>query len=82
MSYIIPDNIYFSVHGHYLFYCKCNAFIVSFEIALNFENLLRILSWKQKKKILKNKKWNSEKLLPSLRTAQRNKASLIVYSRQ
>lgn len=50
MSYSISDNIYFSVHGNCLFYCKCNAFIVSFEIALNFENLLRILSWKRKKK--------------------------------
>lgn len=82
MSYSISDNIYFSVHGNCLFYCKCNAFTVSFEIALNFENLLRILSWKRKKKKIpkKNKKWNSEKMLPSLRTAQRNNASLIVYN--
>lgn len=51
--------------------------------ALNFDNLLQILSWKQKKKILKkNKKQNLGKLLSSPWTTQRNHVSLIIYNQQ
>lgn len=81
-SYQVLGNIYFSVYVNCLLYCKCNAFIISFETMLNFENLLQILSWKQKKKSYRNKKWSLGELLQCLMKAQRNNASLIVYNRQ